>query len=193
MKMTAQRSTLTFTVLIAFLATITTVTSQDPPRSGTYQIQSGYYTEYGGIAGRYTVRLPTLGQAFVSLTVDPGVGMAELTFLTRNQQAGRRLTNGIVSGNTIRFQYTTADPFRHLPEQVDYVVTNAAGRLWINGSITMLSPMPDFPNRLVHQAVSATIVPALSIRVGSQVELRWSSASNQHNRPAILTDISSPL
>ena len=194
MKKTAQRSTLTFTVLIAFLATIITATSQDPPRSGTYQIQSGIYREVGGFGGIYAVRLPDSYQAFVSLTIDPGVGVAELAFVGRNQQAVfRRLTNGIVSGNTIQFQYATTYPyFPTAPAQVDYKITNAAGRLWISGSITSTTPTPDFPNLLEHQAVSATFVPGLSINVGSEVELRWSSASNQNYQMQCLSDPTQP-
>ena len=193
MKKTAQRSTLTFTVLSAFLATIITASSQDPPRSGTYQIQSGFYSE-DSIAGPRAVWLPNSYQAFVSLLIGPGVGVAELTFAGTNQQAVfLRLTNGIVSGSTIRFQYVGVHPYRPTrPAQVDYMITHAAGRLWISGSITMISPMPDFPNRLEHQAVSATIVPALSIRVGSEVELRWSSASNQHYQVQCRSDLTHP-
>ena len=191
MKKTVRRSTLRSAVLIALLATITTATSQDPPRSGTYQIQSGIYREVGGIAGIFTVRLPDSYQAFVSLVIDPGIGAAELAFVGRNQQAVfRRLTNGIVSGNTIRFQYAGVHPYRPTrPAQVDYMITNAAGRLWISGSITSTSPIPDFPNQLEHQAVSATFVPALSIRVGSEVELRWSSASNQNYQMQCRSDL----
>ncbi len=194
MKKTAQKSALTFTVLIAFLATITTAPSQDPHRSGTYRIQSGMYREDGSIAGPRTFRLPVSYQAFVLLTIDPGVGVAELKFVGTNQQAVFiRLTNGIVSGNTIRFQYVGGHPFAPTrPAEVDYTVTNAAGRLWISGSITMLTPMPDFQNRLEHQAVSATFVPAVSIRVDSEVELRWSSASNQNYQMQCLSDLTQP-
>lgn len=193
MKKTAQRSTLTLTVLIAFLATITTATSQDAPRSGTYQIQSGLYSAIGGWR-IYSVRLPDPYQAFVSLTIDPGVGVAELAFVGTNQQAVFiRLTNGIVSGNTIRFHYLGVHPFRPtMPAQVDYLITNAAGRLWIDGSIISTKPMPDFENQLEHQAVSATIVPALSICVGSEVELRWCSASNQNYQLQCGSDLTQP-
>ena len=194
MKKRAPRSALTFAVLVAFLAIITTAASQDPPRTGTYQIQSGIYREVGGIAGIYAVPLPVSYQAFVSLMIDPGAGVAELTFVGWNQQAVfRRLTNGIISGNTIRFQYATTHPYRPtLPAQVDYVITNSAGRLWLGGSITSSPAGPDFPTLLEHQDVRATFAPALSIRVGSEVELRWSSASNQNYQVQCLSDLARP-
>src|SRR4029453_3838252 len=119
-------------------------------------------------------------QAFVSLVIGPGAAAAELTFLDRRQQAVfLRLTNGIVSGNTIRFHYMTEHPYGPpLPSaRVDYVVTNAAGRLWISGSITSAPVCCDIPYTFEHQDVLATFVPALSIRVAGEVELCWRSAS----------------
>ena len=52
--------------------------------------------------------------------------------------------------------------------------------------------MPDFPNRTEHQDVSTTFLPALSIRVGSEVELCWSSVSNQHYQIQCLSDLTQP-
>jgi hypothetical protein len=192
MKKTVQGKTLTYAVLIALLATITTATSQEPPRSGTYQIQSGIYREEGGFSGAYTVSLPVSNLAFVSLGIDPGVGVAELTFLGSDQQpVFRRLTNGIVSGNTIQFDYMTEHPYGSslAPAWVNYTITNAAGRLWISGSITSSPVCCDIPYGFEHQNVSATFVPALSIRVGGEVQLCWSSASNQNYQVQSQSDL----
>jgi hypothetical protein len=182
----------TLAVLIALLGTITPANAQDPPRSGIYQIQSGTYREVGGLVGTYTLPLPASSQAFVSLEIDSGGGAAELTFLGRDQQTVfRRLTNGIMSGNTIQFQSTTVYPypFVTLPAQVDYSMTNAAGRLWISGSITSSPAVADIPYLFKHQNVQATFVPALSIHVGSEVELRWTSAAKQNYQVQYLSEL----
>jgi hypothetical protein len=84
---------------LALLAIINAATSQDPPRSAVYQIQSGVYREVGGFAGMNIHPLPYSREAFVSLVIDPGMGAAELTLLDRSKQAVFfRLTNGTVSG-----------------------------------------------------------------------------------------------
>jgi len=167
--------------LIALLGTTTTATSEDPPRSGTYQIQSGFYLEVGGFGGMLIFPLPNSPDAFVSLVIGPGMGAAELTFLDRSRQAVfSRLTNGTVSGNTIQFHYATVHP--HIPgwpAWLDYTVTNAAGHLWISGSITSSPPCCDIPYLFEQRDVRAVFMPALSIRAGSEIGLRWSSASNQ--------------
>jgi hypothetical protein len=177
--------------LIALLATITTAISQDPPRSGIYQIQSGSYREAGGFGGSLTYQLPSLNQAFVSLMIVSGGGAAELEFLDRNQQGVfRQLTNGTVSGNIIRFQYVTVHPYGPTlpPAWVDYTVTNAAGCLWISGSITSAPVCCDIPYLFEHQDVRATSAPVLSIRV-SQVEMCWCSVSNQNYQVQYQSDL----
>src|SRR5437867_486798 len=102
----------TWMALIAPLGSITLVNSQEPPEAGIYKIESGTYREVGGFSGEATYQLPNTSQAFVSLLILPGAGPAELTFLDSNQHPGfLRLTNGMVSGSTIQFQYLTAHPY----------------------------------------------------------------------------------
>jgi hypothetical protein len=99
------------------------------------------------------------------------------------------LTNGIVTGDTIRFHYLSVNPYvPTLPAQVDYLVTNAAGRLSISGSITSSWVCCDIPYRFVHQHVTAAYVPGLSLRVGGEVELGWSSALNQYYQVEWVSD-----
>jgi hypothetical protein len=175
------RSNLRLASLIALLATIATAISQDPPRSGTYQIQSGSYRQIGGFVP-LDYQLPNSAQAFIALLKDPQASTADLMFLDGSQQtAFLRLTNGLVSGNTIRFQYLTAHPYDPTlpPIWVDYTITNAAGRLWISGSMTSSPTCCDIPYWFQHQDVTATFRPSLSIRVAGEVGLGWSSACNQ--------------
>jgi hypothetical protein len=174
----------TWMTLIEALGSITLANSQEPPKAGIYQIQSGTYREVGGFIGEAIYQLPNTSQAFVSLLIRPGVGPAELTFLDSKHHPGfLRLTNGVVSGSTIQFQYLTAHPYGSdlPPAWVDYTVTNAAGRLWVSGSITSSPPACcDIPYRFEHRDVVATFLPtALSIRGIGTVELCWGSASNQ--------------
>jgi hypothetical protein len=186
----------TSVALIALLATLTTASSQEPPTSGTYKIQSGSYSEIGGFVGSITYQLPGTSQAFVSLVIGPGGVAAELTFLDNRQQAVfLRLTNGIVSGNTIRFQYMTVHPYGPPlpPARVDYMVTNAAGRLWISGSITSTPVCCDIPYTFEHRDVLATFVPALSIRAVGEVELCWKAASNQNYQVQYQSDFTRPV
>lgn len=168
--------------LIAFLATVTTAASQEPPRSGTYQIYSGSYREVGGIAGGAVYPLPRSWESFVSLVVGTATNAADLTILDTNQgKAFLRLTNGTVSGNTIQFHYATRYPqFPGWPAWLDYTVTNGAGHLWISGSITSPPPGPDLPYVFEHRDVRAAFMPVLSILPASPVEVRWTSASNQN-------------
>jgi hypothetical protein len=181
--------------LIALLGTTATAISQDPPRSGMYQIQSGVYREDGGIWGTIICPLPGSLDAFVSLMIDPGMGAAELTFLDNSQQAVfSRLTNGTVSGDTIQFHYATVHPaIQGWPAWVDYTVTNAAGHLWISGSITSSPPCCDIPYWFEHRDVRAAFMPVLSIRAASEIELRWSSASNQNYQVQYQTDLTQPV
>jgi hypothetical protein len=172
------KSTAACAVLAVLFVNI--VNSQDPPCTGTYKIRSGLYHEFGGISGHYELELPAMPQTFVSLAV-PDNGPAELSFLNdKEKEVFVRLTNGIVSENTIRFQYETLHPYGlNWPAQVDYTISNAAGRLWISGSITSAPVGPDIPDVFMHQDTRATFMPVLSIRVANDVELRWTSASNQ--------------
>jgi hypothetical protein len=181
MRKRAQKTVRAFAMLIAFATTITTATPQERPRSGIYEIRSGFFLEVGGIRGMLSYRLPDSFQAFVSLSV-PEVGPAELKFLNQKRQpVFPQLTNGIVSGNTIRFQSKTVHPIvPTLFPQADYTVTSAAGMLWISGSITSPPVCCDIPNQWQHQSVVARLVPAPSICLAGDVQLRWSSVSNQN-------------
>jgi hypothetical protein len=194
MKNTIQRSASTIAVFLALLATLTAARSQDPPRSGIYQIQSGLYIMIGGIWGELDMLVPDSYQAFISLETHPEQGEADLTFLDLNRRlSSTRLTNGVVSGNTIRFHYQTVNPmFPSMLQQVDYAITNTAGRLWISGSITSAPVCCDIPYWLEHKDVNATFMPVLSIRVADEVQLRWSSASNQNYQVQWAADLTQP-
>jgi hypothetical protein len=116
------------------------------------------------------------------LVVSNGTGPAELTFLDASRKTAFfiRLTNGVVSGNTIQFHYATRHPqVPGLAAWVDYTVTNVAGHLWLSGSVTSSVVCCDIPYVFNHLEVRAAFMPALSIRADRQVELRWTSASNQ--------------
>ena len=187
---TTQRNKRTFAIVIGLSATFALATAQDPPRSGIYQVQSGMYRAVGGIWGVLTLQLPGSNQSFILLNA-ADTGPAELKFLdSKQQRVFLRLTNGVVSGNVIRFQYQTAHLLvPTLPAQVDYTITNAAGHLWISGSITSSPTCCDIPYEWEHHNVRATFLPGLSIRVASEVELRWSSASNQDYQVQWLSDL----
>ena len=174
------------------LAASVTLMAQDPPRSGTYRVQSGTYEETGGFVGFLSYSLPNSAQTFVSLTVAASNRTAELKFLDNNRQHifFVRLTNGIVSGDRIRFQYMTSHPYGSdlPPAWVDYTITNAAGHLWISGSITSGPVCCDIPYRFEHSQVKAEFIPALSIRALNGIEVCWTSATNQNCQVQFSTD-----
>jgi hypothetical protein len=164
--------------LAAIWATLSTAQSQVPPSSGLYQIDSGTYYEEGGFVAINTLSLPSPSQALISLLVDAQTGAAEMTFLDQDlRPVFPQLTNGVVSGSTIRFQSETVNPYYPTPAMADYTVTNAAGYLWIGGSITSAVVCCDIPYAFGHRNVRATSGPAVAIRV-SEIEVCWSSASN---------------
>ncbi len=178
--------------VIVFLATIARVMSQDPPRSGTYQIQSGSYREDGGFIASVTYELPSSRHAFVRLMIGHAGDAAELSFLDQEQHAVfPHLTNGIVVGNTIQFQYVTEHPYGlgGIPAWVDYTVANTAGYLWISGSITSAPVCCDIPYLFEHRDVGAAFLPSLTIRGGRELQLSWESASNQTYQVQCLTDL----
>jgi hypothetical protein len=179
----------TLVVLTALFAAAPSVHPQDPPRSGTYQIQSGKYRSSGGWS--YTETLPIQHQAVVSLMIAPDGTTASLSFLDSSQQYSFSIfSNGVVSDNVVRFQYMTVHPYRaDLPAYVDYVVTNTAGSLWISGSITSALVCCDFPYRLAHSNVIARFMPQLAMRVADNIELRWTSALNQTSQVQRLSEL----
>ena len=134
-----KRSTLALALLALAVGLLPAADSQVP--SGTrslYQITSGTYTMVGGIWGSLSANLPNPDQTCVLLTTDPQNGRAELTFLGQDQQTPfLTLTNGLISGTVIRFQYPARHPYPDvgLPGMLDYTVTNLAGTLRIDGNI----------------------------------------------------------
>jgi hypothetical protein len=180
-------------VLALALMPVVDSPAQDPPRSGIYRIQSGTYEELGGFTGVMNFKLPYPWQAFVSLQITPA-GKANMSFLSQNQQSTFyiQLTNGVVSGDTIRFQYWTARPFPINSDPatfVDYRVTNAAGRLWINGALQAPFVCCDFPYYFTHTNLAAVFVPTLTLSVSHEVRLNWPSASNQVYQVQWLSDL----
>jgi len=181
---------------IAFMALLigmATASSHAQPRSGIYRIQSGTYREVGGFVGEMDYGLPYAGQTFISLKLGSAGVTADLEFLTTNRQPFYiRLTNGIVTGNTIQFQYQTTHPYGSdlPPAYVNYTVTNAAGFLWFSGSVTSPPVCCDIPYRFEHIDVRATLAPTVAIHAASGMEICWNSESNQtyqvqcHTNPA---------
>jgi hypothetical protein len=178
--------------IIALTATIVPARSQDAPRSGTYQIQSGDYTELGGFAGAFEAGLPYPPQTYASLNIDPA-GKARLSFLSQNQQSTFyiALTNGIVSSNAIRFRYWTTRPFSfgaNLDAYVDYTLTNAAGHLWISGDVTSSVVCCDVTYWYSHSNIIATFIPSLALNFTNGVTVCWPSATNQSYQLQHLSD-----
>ena len=166
----------------AFLSVALISAAQDPPRTGTYAILSGTYREVGGFVGILEYPLPQANQAYIALVTTP-TNQAQLLLLDASQHASKPwLTNGSVSGNTIEFHYQTQNPILPTlpPAGVNYTVSNSAGALWINGSITSTPVCCDIPYCFEHSNVVARFLPVLGIRTDSGVELAWTSASNQN-------------
>ena len=181
------------TSLIVLLAVVTTSSAQGPPRSGIYRIEKGLYREVGGFIGFVEYKLPNSSQTFALLTLEPGGTNADLQFLDQNRRGlyFPRLTNGIVSGNTIRFRYQTTHPYGSElpPADVDYAVTNNAGNLWISGSITSAPVCCDIPYQFEHIDVWATRAPTLTVRAASGIEICWSSETNQNYQVQYNSDL----
>jgi predicted secreted protein len=184
--------TITWLALLAGWITIHTIASTQAPRtSGLYQIDSGTYTQVGGIWGSLTGRLPNVEQGFVALATDPQNGRVAMTILAQDQQTiFLLLTNGMISGSTIRFQQQTAHPYSNVSAlgTVDYAVTNIGGTLRIDGAIRFPPICCDIPNYFSHSNVFASAVPVLAIRA-SEVELCWNCESNRSYQVQYRTDL----
>jgi hypothetical protein len=171
-------------LIAAYLLGASSVYSQTPV-GGLYEIKSGSYVEKGGIVGIMQYPLPNTTQAFLQLTADSKSGDFELTVLGADLRPGwfPKLTNGVVTGNTIRFQYLTMYPSWPEPPApiaaVDYTLTNDAGALRLSGSITSVVVCCDIPYDFQHQSVVAMLATTPNIRV-SEVELCWSSLTNKN-------------
>ena len=179
-------------ILPLALPVITTVVAaQDPPSTGTYAILSGTYREIGGFIGVLEYPLPQTSQAYVALVTSPG-NNAQLLFLDAAYHPyGAWITNGVVSGNTIEFHYSTPNPILPTfpPAWVNYTLTNAAGFLGIGGSITSTPVCCDIPYWFEHSNVAARFMPVLVIRAGNGIELAWTSASNQNYQPEYISNL----
>lgn len=153
-------------------------------KTSTYQIKSGTYRVDGGLVGSILYSLPNEEQAFISLTLNSNSGSAKMEFLPRNGSSPFLvLSNGVVTGDEIRFQYTkTTTSGVPAPATVstDYTVVNHANSLSLSGSnmLVYANPCNDCPYAFIHSDVQASLIPSLSIRV-SEVELYWSTVSNQ--------------
>ena len=183
-------------MLVSWIGILPTANAQVPPRTRSlYQITCGTYTMVGGIWGTLTQELPSTDQAFVRLTTDPQNGRAELTVLAKDQQTVfLTLTNGLISGPVIRFQYQTAYPHPEIQVSgtVDYTVTNLADALRIEGGIDFPPICCDIPYFFGHTNVAAMAMPFLTIRV-SEVELCWSSDSNRTYQVQYRSDLTTNL
>lgn len=168
------------------------VFAQVPPSAGSlYQITSGSYTIIGGIWAGLRVNLPEPEQAFVLLTTDTQNSRADLSFLNEDQRTVfLTLSNGVISGNVIRFQYLTRHPYPLVEElgMLDYTVTNSPEALQINGSIEFPPICCDIPSFFGHSNVTASALPTVSIRV-SEVEISWNSESNRTYQVQYRSDI----
>jgi hypothetical protein len=168
------------TLSLALGGSIVSLHPQPAFRSGLQAIDSGNYTEVGGIMGILQRPLPNPAQTYLWLSVDPGGRLADLTFLDATLHPSvPRLTHGEISGNTIRFRYQTTHP--HLPDipaTVDYLVTNAVDTIWIQGGITSAVVCCDIPYIFSHRNVRASPAPTPAIRV-SEVEVCWDAQSNR--------------
>jgi hypothetical protein len=156
------KRTISLTPLVTAVMAIISASSFADSWSGTYQITSGTFTVVGGFDGSSTSQLPNRYHAFVQLVIDPEVGSAELAFFQEDWQPSGQLrvnslTNGVVSDNSIQFQYETVilSCPGWIPATVDYTVTNVAGDLLISGSVTSAPRCFDYPSRFVHEGVQA--------------------------------------
>jgi|GEM_PF-1659813 len=172
----------------------TTVRLEAQPKTSTYQITSGTYRVDGGLIGSPLYPLPRDDQAFIVLTLDSDTGIARLEVLPRNTSPPFLVfTNGVVTGDKIRFQYTGATT-SGVPATVstDYTVTNNAGSLSLSGSTMLSYAYPpscnDCPYAFVHLNVQASLMPSLSVRV-SEVEFCWVTASNQTYQVQYSSDV----
>lgn len=153
-----------------------------------YQIASGAYASCCGFAGNLVQKLPNPDQMFVSLDFNPpGGGGVEMAFLGKDPQAVFMVfTNGLVSGNTIRFQHPVSHPYVSVEEMgaADYTVTNSGNGLRIDGSIVFPQICCDIPTLYSHTNLLANPLPQpiLGIRV-SQVELFWDSEAKRTYQP----------
>jgi len=182
--MTSVRTTTLFSIALLLLCAHAPFHGRAQDSKGTsslYQITSGTYTMVGGIWGTWTTRLPSTEQSFVRLYNDAQMTRAELTFLNADRQTPfLTLSNGVVAGDVIRFRYLTEHPYLSVGElgTVDYTVTNLAGGLRLEGSTEFPPACCDIPWLFAHSNVTATALPAITIRV-SELELSWDSESNR--------------
>jgi hypothetical protein len=146
-----------------------------------YQITGGSYTMIGGIWAEITMKLPGSDQAFIALSTDGQQGKAGIFILGEDQETVfLKLTNGIITGEVIHFQYKARHPFAGVEElgTVDYSVTNRNGMLAMGGGTEFPPICCDIPYEFSHSNVVATAMPVATLRV-SEVELSWSSVSHQ--------------
>lgn len=166
-----------------------------PQATGLYQVMSGAYTMVGGIWGSLTQRLPNAEQAFVELRTDVQHGRAVLVILGQDGQTPfLTLTNGLIAGTVIRFEYSAAHPYPdlHTLGTLDYTVTNLGDGLSIEGDISFSPVCCDIPYLFRHSNVMATQAPILAIRV-SEVELCWGSTSNRTYQVQYRSDLTTNL
>ena len=136
--------------------------------------------------------LPTSGQAFVELNIDPGSHLAEMRILGQDMRTvfhsfpwggpGTGFTfsfsNGMVFPDHIQFGLEP-DPFGG-PNGSYYIVSNSADALRIHG--TAEAPCPgcaDISTQLMHTNVVAILMSPTTLRV-SEVEFCWNSVSNRN-------------
>ncbi|HXJ58050.1 MAG TPA: hypothetical protein VNU68_15455 [Verrucomicrobiae bacterium] len=186
------------TGLLLLLLTGSPAHAQASAHDVLYEIQSGTYVEEGGFAGELSYPLPNDSQTFVLLHSDPGARTVQLTFLDHNFQPGffPLLTNGVSTERGLQFRYRTEFPL-FVPNLVtiNYLVVTNTDTLQLDGAAT-ISYAPchcicaDCWTGLAHREVQATRLPVVSIHLGEEVELCWSTAPDRTYQPLFSTDLS---
>jgi hypothetical protein len=161
---------------------------QVPINRGLYQIVSGTYSQAGGFTGGWSESLPSGAFAFVALSADRGTETSQLIFLGRNLRPSfSPLTNGVTSGDQLRFDYVTVFPSPTNVTTINYAVTTNADTIVVDGSAD-ISYHPcqcvcaDCVTGHQHTLVRAILTPVVAIRVVDRPELCWATTMNRSYR-----------
>lgn len=135
------------------------------PQTDLYEITSGTFGQSGGTFGGGFSYLPAPGQAFIELTIDNELNVANMSILsmdlTRTFEGygyGSPFVDGVILGNQIVFQGAISG-YVGLGE-LDYNLLLFDDHIILNGSLLTDDPIIyDLPHSYSHSQVEATLVP----------------------------------